>query len=87
MKDRKPFKQTKLFGILKGVAEVAIDILPIPDPRKYFDKNQDGKVDVTDLSKIKWTELVTAVGLCAAMLYFEIIDYNTLIGLIKAFIN
>lgn len=86
-KQRKPFKETKVYGIIKSIANIAIDVLPIPDPRKYFDKDQDGKVDLKDLSQLKWVEFAAAIGVCAFLVYFEIVSLDQLLTIIKTLFN
>ena len=49
---KKKFKETFAGKLLKGVAEGALDILPIPDIRNYFAKDKDGN-----------TALLLAVGI------------------------
>lgn len=84
---KKKFKETKVGrGLkkgLKGILNIAMDVLPIPDVRKYFDKDGDGQHTVKDLRQFKWFEFAGAVVVFSLLLYFEIINIEQLKELIK----
>lgn len=73
-------KATK--GILSKVFNSGMDALPLPDPRRYLDKDQNGKFTLADLKHFKWWEFVLSIGWIALLLYFEIIDLEQLQSLI-----
>lgn len=81
---KKQFKETKGFKILKTVSNVALDVLPVPDIRKYFDRDQDGKISYKDF---KWFEFLIGIGILGALIKFEIIDIDQVIQLINALLN
>lgn len=88
---KKKFKETKVGkGLkigLKGLFNIAMDVLPIPDVRRYFDKNGDGQVTAQDLRHFKWFEFAGAVVMFSLLLYFEIINIEQLKDLIKFLIT
>lgn len=84
---KKPFKETATGKILKGVFNGAMDVLPIPDLRNIFDKNEDGKINYKDLRNIKWFHLAGAVGVLAVLIKLEIVDPIHVFELIKLFLG
>jgi len=83
MSTKKKFKETKAGKGLKALLNIGMDVLPIPDVRRYFDKDQDGKYTLADLRHFKWFEFAGAVVLFSLLIYFEIIDMAQLKELIK----
>lgn len=45
---------------IRTVLLILLDILPFPNLILYFDKNQDGKVNIRDLKLLKWWEILIA---------------------------
>ncbi len=84
---KKKFKETqvgKALGAgLKGLFNVAMDVLPLPDVRKYLDKDKDGKYTVNDLRHFKWFEFAGAIVLMSLLLYFKVINMEELKNLIQ----
>lgn len=82
----KKFKETKAGKatgkVLKGLFNIAMDVLPVPDVRRYFDKDKDGKYTVNDLRQFKWFEFAGAIALFSILLYFNVIDMEQLKDLI-----
>jgi hypothetical protein len=69
----------------KGIVNVAIDVAPVPDPRKYFpwvakllDRNGDGKHDLEDLKQTKWWEFLAGIVVMSLLLYFKVINLEVL---------
>lgn len=81
---KKKFKDTAVGKILKGVIRGAIDVSPIPSVLQYFDRNQDGKVNLKDF---KWFEFTGAVAMLAALIKLEIVDPEQVIELVKLLIT
>jgi hypothetical protein len=81
---KKQFKDTKGFKIIKSVGNVALDILPIPDIRKYFDRDNDGKVSYKDF---KWFEFLIGIGILGVLINYDIVQPEQIIALIQAILG
>ena len=80
---KKKFKETFIGKLLKGVAEGALDILPIPDIRNYFAKDEDGNGKIS-LKEIDFLKVGGAAVGIAILIKLELIDLTVVIQILKA---
>ncbi len=70
--------------LVAKILDGAIEATPLSAFKAFLDTDGDGKVTLKDLRGVDYTKLFITIGVSVALIYFKIINVDTLLQLISS---